>query len=130
MSDRRNDFELLRDFARLGDQQAFAGLVRRHLDLVYATALRKTTNAASAQEISQNVFAALARKAWQFAPDDSLPAWLYRTTLLETKGWLRGELRRRRREQTAAELGTTMKTPGENTALHALLPLLDEGLLS
>ncbi|HYV31533.1 MAG TPA: sigma-70 family RNA polymerase sigma factor, partial [Candidatus Binatia bacterium] len=130
MNGRQTDFDLLRRFVRQGDQAAFAAVVRRHLDLVYATALRKAEDEGAAQEISQNVFAALARKAWQFAPDDSLPAWLYRTTLLETKGWLRGELRRRRREQTAAELGTTMKTPGENTALHALLPLLDEGLLS
>ncbi len=109
---------------------AFAALVRRHLDLVYATALRKVEDEGSAQEISQNVFAVLARKAWQFAPDDSLPAWLYKTTLLESTAWLRGELRRRRREQTAAELGTTMKTPDEEPALRALVPLLDEALLS
>src|SRR5512141_1528261 len=103
MNEGSTDFEYLRDFARRGDQSAFAALVRRHLDLVYATALRKAEDPGAAQEISQNVFATLARKAWQFAPDDSLPAWLYKTTLLEAREWLRGELRRRRREQTAAE---------------------------
>src|SRR5207253_1910521 len=128
MTDRQNDFELLQDFAHRGDQQAFASLVRRHLDLVYATALRKATDTEAAQEISQNVFTALARKAWQFASDDSLPAWLYKTTLLETRQWLRGELRRRHREQTAATLGTTMNTPDEQPALRALIPLLDEAL--
>jgi RNA polymerase sigma factor (sigma-70 family) len=130
MSERRSDFELLREFVRRGDQDAFGDCVRRHLDLVFATALRKVEDEGAAKEISQNVFAALARKAWRFAPDDSLPAWLYKTTLLEAKEWLRGELRRRRREQTAAELGTTMKTPDEQTAVRALLPLLDEALLS
>ena len=130
MNKRRTDFELLRDFTRRGDQEAFAAAVRRHVDLVYATALRKVENEGAAEEVAQNVFAILARKAWQFAPDDSLPAWLYRTTLLEAKEWLRGELRRRRREQTAAELGTTMKTPDEQTAFRALVPLLDEALLS
>lgn len=130
MSERRTDFELLREFVRKGDQTAFADLVRRHLDLVYATALRKVEDAGAAQEVAQNVFGALARKAWRFAPDDSLPAWLYKTTLLEAREWLRGELRRRRREQTAAELGTTMKTPDEQTAFRALVPLLDEALLS
>jgi hypothetical protein len=55
---------------------------------------------------------------------------LYRTTLLESREWLRGELRRRRREQTAAELGTTMNIPDEQSAFRALLPLLDEALLS
>jgi RNA polymerase sigma factor (sigma-70 family) len=130
MNERREDFELLRDFARGGEEPAFAALVRRHLDLVFATALRKVDDPGVAEEVAQNVFVALARKAWTFAPDDSLPAWLYRTTLLEAKEWWRGELRRRRREQTAAELGTTMKTPDEQPALRALVPLLDEGLLS
>jgi RNA polymerase sigma factor (sigma-70 family) len=130
MNERPTDFELLRDFARKGDQAAFATAVRRHLDLVYATALRKAEDGGAAEEISQNVFAALARKAWQFGSDDSLPAWLHRATLLEAREWLRGDLRRQRREQAAAELGTTMKTPEEQTALRALVPLLDEALLS
>jgi RNA polymerase sigma factor (sigma-70 family) len=130
MNEWRTDFELLREFTRRGDQQAFATVVRRHIDLVYATALRKVEDQGGAEEVAQNVFATLARKAWQFAPDDSLPGWLYRTTLLEAKEWLRGELRRRRREQTAAELGTTMKDPHELSAFRALLPLLDEALLS
>ena len=60
----------------------------------------------AAQEVAQNVFTALARKAWRFAPDDSLPAWLHKAALLESQSWLRAELGRRRREQTAAELGT------------------------
>jgi RNA polymerase sigma factor (sigma-70 family) len=130
MSEWLQDFALLREFAREGDQGAFGDLMKRHLDLVFATALRKLDEEGAAQEVAQNVFAALARKAWRFSPDDSIPAWLHRTTLLESKHWLRGELRRRRREQTAAQLGTTMKTPDEQAAFRALLPLLDEALLS
>src|SRR6266446_1389814 len=124
MNERCQDFGLLRAFVRQGDQAAFTAVVRRHLDLVYATALRKVEDPGAAEEVAQNVFAALARKAWQFAPDDSLPAWLHKTALLESKFWLRGEMRRRRREQTAAELGTTMKTPDDQPALNALVPLL------
>src|SRR5216117_3785361 len=130
MRDRCQDFELLQRFTRDGEQSAFADVVRRHLDLVFATALRKVEDSGAAQEVAQNVFAVLARKAWQFAPDDSLPAWLHKTALLESKSWLRGELRRRRREQTAAELGTTMKTPEDQPAFQALVPALDEALLS
>src|SRR5262245_56393876 len=130
MNGRQTDFELLQGFVRDGDQSAFAAVVRRHLDLVYATALRKAQDEGGAQEISQNVFTALARKAWQFASDDSLPAWLYKATLLESREWLRGELRRRDREQTAAALGTTMKPSDPQPALRALVPLLDEALLS
>src|SRR4030095_2348839 len=129
MNERRQDFELLQRFTRHGEQSAFADVVRRHLDLVFATALRKVADTGAAQEVAQNVFAALARKAWQFAPDDSLPAWLHKAALLESKFWLRGELGRRRREHTAAELGATMKT-AEQPAFAALVPLLDEALLS
>src|SRR3989454_9280317 len=120
MNERAQDYQWLRQFALQGDQQAFAALVRRHLDLVYATALRRLEDPGMAEEVAQTVFAALARKAWQFAPDDSLPAWLYRTTLLEAKSWLRGELRRRRREQTAAQLGTTMNATDEQPALREI----------
>ncbi len=131
MNERRQDFELLQRFTRHGEQPAFADVVRRHLDLVFATAMRKVEDAGVAQEVAQNVFAALARKAWRFAPDDSLPAWLHKAALLESKSWLRGELGRRRREQAAAELGTTMNTPPEDQpAFHALVPLLDDALLS
>jgi RNA polymerase sigma factor (sigma-70 family) len=130
MNARHQDWEWLREFTRNGDQAAFASIVRRHLDLVYGTAFRKVEDAGGAEEVSQNVFSALARKAWRFAPDDSLPAWLYRTALLESRHWLRHELRRRRREQTAAQLGTTMKTPDQEPAFQALVPALDEGLLS
>src|SRR4051794_31130643 len=128
--ERLSDFELLQQFVRQGDQPAFASLVRRHLDLVFGTAMRKVEDLAGAQEISQNVFFALARKAWQFSPGDSVAAWLHRTALLEARQWLRGELRRRRREQTAADLGTTMQIPDDQPALRGLVPLLDEALLS
>ncbi len=130
MNERQSDFERLQQFARAGNQNAFREIVRRHIDLVFATAMHKVSDAGGAEEISQNVFSVLARKAWQFAPDDSLPAWLHKTALLESKHWLRGELRRRRREEAAAELGTTMKTPHEQTAFNALVPLLDDALLS
>ena len=130
MNERRHDFERLQRFAQQGEQPAFTDVVRRHLDLVFATALRKLEDPGAAQEVAQNVFTVLARKAWQFAPDDSLPAWLHKTTLLESKSWLRRELRRRRHEQTAAELGTTMKIPEDQPAFQALVPLLDDALLS
>lgn len=130
MDDRHHDFALLQRFTRDGEELAFTDLVRRHLDLVFGTALRKIEDQGAAQEVAQNVFKALARKAWQFAPDDSLPAWLHKAALLESKSWRRGELGRRRREQTAVELGTTMHTPEEQRAFQALLPLLDDALLS
>ena len=83
MNERLQDCELLRAFVRQGDQAAFAAVVRRHLDLVYATALRKLDDPGAAEEVTQDVFTALAGSAWQFGGDDSVPAWLHRTTLLK-----------------------------------------------
>jgi len=65
MNERQADFELLLGFVRRADQEAFAAVLRRHFDLVYSTALRKVEDTGAAEEIAQNVFAALARKAWQ-----------------------------------------------------------------
>ena len=48
MNERRQDFELLQRFTRGGDQAAFTEVVRRHLDLVFATALRKVEDAGAA----------------------------------------------------------------------------------
>lgn len=126
----QSDFDLLQAFVRRADQPAFAALVKRHVDLVYATAFRTVQDQGAAEEVAQIVFGVLAKKAWHFAPDDSLPAWLYKTALLQSRHRLRGEMRRRRREQTAAELGTTMNSPDEEPALRALIPMLNEGLLS
>lgn len=130
MDPQQNDFDLLQAFVRNADQPAFAAVVKRHIDLVYATAFRTMQDQGGAEEVAQLVFGVLAKKAWLFAADDSLPAWLYKTALLQSKQWIRGEMRRRRREQTAAELGTTMKQPDEEPALRALIPMLNEGLLS
>ncbi len=61
MHQRRADFELLRSFARAGDQKALADVIRRHLDLVYATALRKVGEARSLREIPPELFTILTR---------------------------------------------------------------------
>ena len=54
---------LLREFAATRSESAFAALVRQHLNLVFATALRQVGDRRLAEEISQDVFAALAKKA-------------------------------------------------------------------
>ena len=54
-----DDIELLRRFAKEGSQAAFAELVRRRVNLVYAAALRQTGGDAHlAQDVTQRVFLA------------------------------------------------------------------------
>ena len=58
MNEQRQDFELLQRFTRHGEQPAFADVVRRHLDLVFATALRKLEDPGAAQEVAEMFFPA------------------------------------------------------------------------
>lgn len=126
MTAETSDPELITAYIE-GSETAFRALVARHINLVYATALRQVGDPGLAEEISQNVFVVLARKAPQLRGAQTLAGWLHRTTILEAKARIRAELRRRRRDQTAAELATIQNEGAP--ALDALVPLLDEGLL-
>jgi RNA polymerase sigma factor (sigma-70 family) len=127
MNEGRTDRELLQEFVEGGSDMAFQSLVERHINLVFATAMRRLRDAGGAQEITQNVFVALARKAAWLRGEVALAGWLHKTTVLESRQWWRGELRRKNREETAAALGTTMKT--DDALLRSLAAVLDEGLM-
>jgi RNA polymerase sigma factor (sigma-70 family) len=123
-----SDDALLNEFNRARSERAFEALVQRHLRLVFATALRQVGDRSLAEEISQQVFLALARKAGRLGGHQTIAGWLYQTTLREAKRALRTELRRQRRDQLALEVGAL----GHGSADEAdgLLPLLDEALAS
>jgi DNA-directed RNA polymerase specialized sigma24 family protein len=92
MTEPVSDQELLRDFAGRGCESAFQELVRRHADLVFATALRRVGDAAAAEEVTQDVFIVLARKAAWLRADASLAGWAYRATLLQAKQFCQDEM--------------------------------------
>src|SRR2546430_16513150 len=73
------DRELVTAYAARGSETAFRALVTRHVHLVYATALRQVGDAGLAEEITQNVFTALARKAPRLAGIETLARWVPRT---------------------------------------------------
>lgn len=78
--DSTSDFVLLAHYAS-GDEDAFAELVTRHAAHVRNVCTRVLGRAADADDAAQLTFLALARKAADFAPDVSVPAWLHRTAL-------------------------------------------------
>src|SRR2546427_211955 len=119
MAELKTDRDLLREYAERGCERAFQALVERHVDLVFATALRGLKDTGAAQEITQNVFIMLARKAAWLRGEISVAGWLHKSALFEIRRWWRGELRRQRREQAAVELGTIMKD--EDHLLKALM---------
>src|SRR5207247_105088 len=72
------DEQLLRRYAEEGSEPAFGELVRRHVDLVYSAALRMLNgDSHMAQDVTQNVFADLARKARRLPQGVLLAGWLY-----------------------------------------------------
>src|ERR1017187_8301058 len=96
-----DDITLLREYAETGSEAAFAALVERYVNLVYSTALRSIGNPHAAEEITQAVFIILARKANKLPQHAVLSGWLYQTTRLTPANFLRGEIRRQKREQEA-----------------------------
>ena len=73
------DRDLLRDWLK-GRESAFNELVNRHGGLVFGVAVRQTGDRSVAEEVVQDVFATLARKARIVLGHPSLPAWLHVTS--------------------------------------------------
>ena len=122
-----NDMDLVREYAARNSEPAFETLVRRHVSLVYSVALRQVGNAAQAEEITQAVFLILARKAARLRPDTVLAGWLHETARFASASFLRGESRRRRREQEAY-MQSKLQESSANPAWEQLAPLLDEAI--
>ncbi len=123
MSD--TDLELLARYARHHAEDAFAEIVRRHLDLVHSAALRQVRSPQLAEEVAQSTFFKLAQTARQLAPDTILSAWLYQVTRREAIDVVRREARRQLREQIATEMNAMNATAADWTHIE---PLLDEAM--
>jgi len=121
------DNGLLQEFAANRSEAAFAALVRHHVNLVFATAYRQLGNHSLAEEVTQSVFVALARRAGSLGRHPTVTGWLHKAALLECRRVLRTELRRQRCEQVAIAVGT-VSAAGESV-WASLVPLLDEALL-
>jgi RNA polymerase sigma factor (sigma-70 family) len=94
------DHELLRQYAIARSEQAFAELVKRHVNLVYSAALRQVGGDAHlAHDVAQNVFTDLARKASSLSRRESLAGWLYTSAHFAAGKIVRTEIRRREREE-------------------------------
>ena len=99
-----DDWQLLKSYGRDDSQDAFTEIVRRHVNLVYSAALRQTREAELARDVTQLVFANLARRAKSLKPKGTLAGWLYRDASFTSREILRRERRRVAREQEAVAM--------------------------
>jgi RNA polymerase sigma factor (sigma-70 family) len=121
-----DDSTLLRSYAQKGSEAAFSELVKRYANLVYSVALRKVNDSSMAQDLTQQVFSDLARKASCLAKDVVLPAWLHRATCYAASQELRSKHRRQAREQAAVEMNLQTSDTGPDWS-H-IGPELDDAL--
>ncbi len=123
-----NAWNHLAAYVQSHDEAAFAKIVQEHIGLVHSAALRCVHDRTAAEEITQQVFILLAKKAGSLKPTGSLGAWLYRSTCLIAKDHQRNERTRRRWEEQAR----TMNEKHEENEIpwSEIAPILDEAMES
>ncbi|HLX62412.1 MAG TPA: sigma-70 family RNA polymerase sigma factor [Planctomycetota bacterium] len=132
-----DDFELLQSFVKTRSDAVFDELMRRHVDLVYTAARRRTADAHLAEDVTQAVFIVLARKAASLRSSVILPAWLLNVTRLTASNAVRQRKNQLRIERKAASMTTERTTQpasgevGESASEAArVAPLLDDAIAS
>jgi RNA polymerase sigma factor (sigma-70 family) len=136
------DSELLGRYAKTRSEDAFAELVRRHVNLVYSAALRQVNGDAHlAKDVSQTVFTDLARKAASLArggdasSPKSLTSWLYTSAHFAAAKIVRTENRRRNREDkfmrepaNESSAGVSPAQTSPETEWDKIRPALDDAM--
>jgi len=120
------DWQLLNDYRNDGSEAAFVELMDRHLDMVYSTALRRLGDVPAAEEVAQSVFCLLVQKAHQLTADVVLVGWLYQTARYQAANYVRGERRRRQREQDAVNMNSV--NTESSAPWKQIAPVLDEAM--
>jgi len=120
------DAELLAKYSSAGSESAFAEIVRRHLDAVYSSALRRVGGDRQlAEDISQQVFSTLARNAGPLTTHPLLIGWLYRSTRNAAANLVRTEQRRKQREAEAAAMNDSLSIPAAEPDWNRVAAVLD-----
>lgn len=120
----RSDAELLREFVETNSDAAFSEIFSRHVDWIYSIALRQVGDRELAEDITQAVFAILARKAASLKSETVLSGWLFRVVRYTAIDAMRIEFRRRQREQSVA----TNIPDGDEPVWEEIVPVVDECL--
>ncbi|HUC85111.1 MAG TPA: sigma-70 family RNA polymerase sigma factor [Candidatus Acidoferrales bacterium] len=123
------DAELLRRYTENHSEEAFAELIRRHVDLVHSAALRLVNgDAHRAQDVTQQVFTEFARQAKRLARHPTLVGWLYTTTRWAALRAVRTERRRSAREQEANAMNELLRESAPQPDWERLRPVLEDAM--
>ena len=116
-----SDYALAR-LTAAGDMPAFEELYRRHHRRVYSLCLRMTCNAAEAEDLTQEVFVQLHRKAGGFRGESQFTTWLHRMTVNHVLMHFR---RRGSRKEYLTEEGEPPSRAVAGTENPDRMPVLD-----
>lgn len=110
-----HDQQLLSEYRQTRSQQAFAELVRRYADVVYAAARRQVKVPAMAEDVAQAVFLLLSQKAGRIGQGELLAGWLLRATWFTSRRAMTAKSRREYHERRAAAMRTEATEPAWDT---------------
>jgi RNA polymerase sigma factor (sigma-70 family) len=123
-----DDSQLLRQYASLHSEEAFRALADRYAGLVYHAALRQTGNPDLADEVTQAVFIALARKAGRIPVQTVLSGWLFQATRFAVLKLVRAEARRQLHQKETAAMQTAPEGNDADAAWDRISLHLDDAL--
>ncbi len=99
-----DDSQLLTAYVRHGDGSAFQRLVERHINFVYAAALRQIHDPHLAEDITQAVFLVFSQRAARLKPGTLVKGWLFNATRYVVANSRRADARRKFHEREAAAM--------------------------
>jgi RNA polymerase sigma factor (sigma-70 family) len=125
-----DDMQLLREYTLRGSQEAFAQLVGRHINWVYALCCRMMKDRTAAQDVTQAVFIVLARKAGELSEETVIAGWLVNTARYAVADARKRQNRRERRERQAGLYAGQKATQPTDAADHEeLLASVDQAMM-
>ncbi len=125
MGDSMGDQKLMQDYLRGRTPEAYAAIVREHIDLVYAAARRQLGDGHLAEDVTQAVFILFGRKAETIR--GSLAGWLVQATHYACLDARRMAARREFHERQAMKARPEQIAPSD-AAWEEYAPYVDESL--
>src|SRR5687768_14877439 len=127
----QDDLELLWEYGRSGDNQAFATVASRYVDLVYSAALRQVRDPHVAEDVTQATLIILMNKAASLPAGTVVPGWLLRVTRYAALDAMKLQRRRTHHEQQAAVMRNQSSQSSDSNEVkwEDVAPQVDEALL-